>query len=90
MEWALPAGRVRVSAQLDLAPVGPAAGTAALQVGEAVAELALERLEAESGAGRTVPVTLEVAHPGGPLALTLSARGRGPRVWLSELRIEGP
>jgi hypothetical protein len=37
-----------------------------------------------------VPVELQVAHPGGPLVLTLAARGQGPRVWLSELRIEGP
>jgi hypothetical protein len=37
-----------------------------------------------------VPVALEVAHPGGPLVLTLAARRRGPRVWLDDLRIEGP
>jgi hypothetical protein len=90
LEWALPAGKVRVRAQLDVAPVGPAAGAASLRAGGAVEEIALERLESESRAGRTVAVALEVAHRGGPLVLTLSARGRGPRVWLSDLRIEGP
>jgi hypothetical protein len=89
-EVLLPAGTVRVRGQLDLAPAGAAAGLAVLRAGAAVAEVSLERLESESRAGRTVPVALEVAHPGGPLVLTLSARGRGPRVWLSDLRIEGP
>jgi 4-amino-4-deoxy-L-arabinose transferase-like glycosyltransferase len=90
MEWTLPAGTVRVRAELDLAPVGPAAGTASLRAGEAGEEIPLERLESESRAGRTVPVVLEIAHPGGPLVLALAARGQGPRVWLSDLRIEGP
>jgi 4-amino-4-deoxy-L-arabinose transferase-like glycosyltransferase len=90
LEWVLPPGAVRVRAALDLAPSTPALGTAVLQAGTERVEVPLERLEQESQAGRTVPVTLEVAHPGGPLVLTLSARGRGPRVWLSALRIEGP
>jgi len=89
-ELPVAAGALRVRAELDLASVGGASGVAVLQAGPATVEIPMERLEGESRAGRTVPVTLEVAHPGGPLVLTLSARGQGPRVWLADLRIEGP
>jgi 4-amino-4-deoxy-L-arabinose transferase-like glycosyltransferase len=87
-----PAGRLRVRAQIDVSPLAAGSGAAVLQAGAVSAEIPLERLEAESRAGRTVSVELAVAHPGGPLVLTLSARGSGPRVWLSDLRVdvEGP
>jgi hypothetical protein len=90
LEWPLPAGKVRVRARLDLAPVGPAAGTVVLSAGDAEQGLSLEGLERESRAGRTVPVELQVNHRGGPLVLTLESRGQGPRIWLGDLRIEGP
>jgi 4-amino-4-deoxy-L-arabinose transferase-like glycosyltransferase len=89
-EWPLPAGQVRVRAALDLVPSEPGSGTAVLRAGGAAVVIPLERLESESRAGRTVPMVLEVAHAGGPLVLTLSVEGRGPRVWLSDLRVEGP
>jgi 4-amino-4-deoxy-L-arabinose transferase-like glycosyltransferase len=90
LQWPLPPGPVRVRAQLDLAPVGPATGTVVLSAGDAEQRLSLEGLERESRAGRTVPVELQVAHPGGLLVLTLESRGQGPRIWLGDLRIEGP
>jgi 4-amino-4-deoxy-L-arabinose transferase-like glycosyltransferase len=80
-----PAGRLRVRASIDVASPRPATGPALFRVGAAVRALAPEAL-----AGAAIPVELEVDHPGGPLALTLTGVNSGPRVWLSELRIEGP
>jgi hypothetical protein len=48
------------------------------------------QLADESRAARTVPVVLEVDHPGGPLLLKLTSAGTGPRVWLADLKIEAP
>jgi 4-amino-4-deoxy-L-arabinose transferase-like glycosyltransferase len=90
MELDLPAGRKRVRARLDLAPIEGPAGTVTLQAGAASVEVATLRLQGESRAARTVPVELEILHPGGPLVLRLAAAQAGPRVWLSDLGIDAP
>jgi len=90
LEVPAPAGRLRVRAQLDLVPGLAAWGSALLRAPGARAEVALDRLDRASRAGRTVPVELEVDHPGGLLVLGLESAGKGPRVWLSDLRIEAP
>ena len=90
-EIALPAGRYRVRAALDLAPVGAAAhGLVTVRAGASRAVTELERLDGESRAGRTVPVELEVAHAGGALVLRLEARRPAPgNACGGDLQIDG-
>jgi 4-amino-4-deoxy-L-arabinose transferase-like glycosyltransferase len=87
----LPPGHYRVSAALDLSPVGTPAGpgTVTFSAGGAPPfTVALPALDELSRAGREQPVALDVQHPGGPLSLRLEVAGTVlPRLWLGKLEI---
>lgn len=90
----LPAGRYRLRASLDLAPLrpdapAPPAANVSVVAGTASSTVPFAQLVAETRAGRGVPLSLELDHPGGALLVRVAGDGAAePWIWLSDLRLE--
>jgi hypothetical protein len=88
LELPTPTGRLLVVADLDVAG-GTGTGEVVLTAGTVSKVIPLGELERYGREGGAVSVELEVGkHPGGPLLVTLASRSVGPRVWLSNLRVQ--
>jgi 4-amino-4-deoxy-L-arabinose transferase-like glycosyltransferase len=89
----LPAGRYRVHAQLDLAPVPPASarspGSATVTIAGAAQSVALPALRLASAGGRVEVIEREVAHAGGALLVRLAVDELpgATRLWLGGLAV---
>ncbi len=94
-ELVLPGGTYRIRAAVDQAPLSEGAlkGSASFSAGDAVGKpIDMAEIDRASRVGDTVPVEIEVEHPGGPLTVRFEAQldgdeGPGTRIWLGELEV---
>jgi 4-amino-4-deoxy-L-arabinose transferase-like glycosyltransferase len=86
----LAAGKYRVKAALDLAPIAAGDGAVLVRAGTFAVTMPLDAIAEATRAGRRVQLDGETSHGGGPLVVRFEVRGRGgSRIWLSDLTL-GP